>query len=535
MKKKLFLLIIIPLLISTGIAITIAAVTIQKEGINDLEKKSLAILRRMEAVRTFVANQGFLSELINNATEKHPDGNLSNEEINKIKNSVPIIASWKVGMENAQLDNYEFRIATPENVARNKKNIATDKELEFINEFKTTKQEIITYTNEAENQLWVMKPVYIRESEGCLVCHGTPQNSPYGNGKDVLGYNMESMKDGEFRGIFVIKSDLSPVQASTDKAIFYIGVWGVILVLISGLIGAVYINGFVNSFTNKFNQISDIVKLIANGNLTKEVAINTNDELKIVKDSINGMIQKIKEVISVVMNAAEQISFTSQEVCESSRKMLEGTTNQATSVGEISSSMEEMATHISQNTDNAKETEISAISSAKSIQESSNSVNQTVASMVTITDKISIIGEISRQTNLLALNAAVEAARAGEFGKGFAVVASEIRKLAERSQSAASQIDEVSKSSVDIAQKSGIMLDNVVPEVQKNANLVRKITTASIEQTNGANLIHEAIQQLNQVVQENGNLSKKMTFSSEELNLQADTLKESISFFKVSE
>ena len=153
--------------------------------------------------------------------------------------------------------------------------------------------------------------------------------------------------------------------------------------------------------------------------------------------------------------------------------------------------------------------------------------------MKLIASKISIIGEISRQTNLLALNAAVEAARAGEHGRGFAVVAAEVRKLAERSQLAATEIDEVSAKSVHVAQKSGQMLNDVVPNIQKTADLVMEITASSNEQSSGSEQINNARQNLNLVVQENAATAEEMAAGAEELSAQAENLQEAISFFKI--
>ncbi|MGC9195928.1 MAG: methyl-accepting chemotaxis protein, partial [Syntrophobacteraceae bacterium] len=173
-----------------------------------------------------------------------------------------------------------------------------------------------------------------------------------------------------------------------------------------------------------------------------------------------------------------------------------------------------------------------AIKAAEDGRDGGKSVSETVSAMKDIAGKISIIEEIARQTNLLALNAAIEAARAGEHGKGFAVVASEVRKLAERSQTAAAEINKLSASSVQIAEKAGEMLTRMVPDIQRNADLVQEIAAASNEQSAGAGQINKAIQQLDQVIQQNAAASEEMASTSVELLSQAEQLQNTIAFFK---
>jgi methyl-accepting chemotaxis protein len=162
-------------------------------------------------------------------------------------------------------------------------------------------------------------------------------------------------------------------------------------------------------------------------------------------------------------------------------------------------------------------------------------VVETVEAMRQIASKISIIEEIARQTNLLALNAAIEAARAGEHGKGFAVVASEVRKLAERSQIAAGEINSLSASSVHVAERAGELLPKIVPDIKKTADLVSEINAASGEQNSGAEQINKAIQQLDQVIQQNASATEEMSSTCEELSSQAEQLYETISFFNIDD
>jgi len=159
----------------------------------------------------------------------------------------------------------------------------------------------------------------------------------------------------------------------------------------------------------------------------------------------------------------------------------------------------------------------------------------TIVAMKEIAQKISIIEDIARQTRLLPLNATIEAARAGEYGKGFAVVASEVRALAERSQTAATEINTLASSSVAVAEKAGEMLMKLVPDIQKTADLVQEISAASKEQNMGAEQINMAIQQLDQVTQQNSSTSEELSSTAEELASQAGQLQSTIKFFRVDE
>ena len=195
--------------------------------------------------------------------------------------------------------------------------------------------------------------------------------------------------------------------------------------------------------------------------------------------------------------------------------------------------MEEMSTSIHQNTENAQRTEQIAIQASEDIQNGSDAVNQTVVSMKEIADKITIINDIAFQTNILALNAAVEAARAGEHGKGFAVVAAEVRKLAERVQVAANQIDELTNSSVTDADESGKILEGLVPEIQNTATLVREIAASSSEQNSSSSQVTSVVQDLNTVSQQNAGAADQLSARATALAQQTEQLKELISFFKV--
>ncbi|WP_454851506.1 methyl-accepting chemotaxis protein [Rhizobium binxianense] len=360
-------------------------------------------------------------------------------------------------------------------------------------------------------------------------------------------------------------TDTETLYGTTSKLLIGLAVGATIIALVAATWIALGIN-------NGLRKIMGVANAVAIGDLNQKVEIKTNDEIRDLVDTINvmtanlrntaaianeisngnltvtpkalsdkdtlgialeQMVERLRGVVADAISAAENVSAGSQELSASSEQVSQGATEQAASAEEASASMEQMAANIKQNADNAAQTEKIARQSAKDAESSGEAVTRAVQAMRTIAEKIGIVQEIARQTDLLALNAAVEAARAGEHGKGFAVVASEVRKLAERSQSAAAEISSMSGDTVKAAQEAGEMLARLVPDIRKTAELVSEISAACREQDIGAGQINEAIQQLDKVTQQNAGASEEMSATSEELAAQAEELQASIAFFKV--
>ncbi|WP_373356297.1 methyl-accepting chemotaxis protein [Pseudoroseicyclus sp. CXY001] len=301
--------------------------------------------------------------------------------------------------------------------------------------------------------------------------------------------------------------------------------------LVSGIAGVWIVMTISNGLTKAIN----LARKVATGDLTDSVSHASHDEIADLLGAMNEMTRNLRRVVGEVRSGAGQVAAGSSEMASTAEQLSQGATEQASSTEEASSSVEEMTANIKQTADNARQTEEMARKSATDARLSGDAVAEAVEAMKTIAERIMVVQEIARQTDLLALNAAVEAARAGEHGRGFAVVASEVRKLAERSQTAAGEISSLSANTVRAAEEAGKMLEGLVPDIERTSELVSQISSASQELATGATQVNLAIQQLDKVTQENTSASEQMSATAEELSAQSETLRASISYFQTDE
>ncbi|NLJ47072.1 MAG: methyl-accepting chemotaxis protein [Treponema sp.] len=296
-----------------------------------------------------------------------------------------------------------------------------------------------------------------------------------------------------------------------------------------------YLSG---SITRPLAAAVSIADRVARSDLSEspdQIFLRRKDEIGDLARSVDRMIGGLRSIVNGIREASRSISRGAEQMNQTAQSLSQGATEQAAGAEEVSSSVEEMSSSIKQNSDNAQATEAMARKAAEAGARGGEAVARTVQAMKDIAGKIGIIEEIARQTNLLALNAAIEAARAGEAGKGFAVVAGEVRKLAERSQTAAGEISALSSASIEVADQAGSLLGTIVPDIRRTAELVQEISASSREQASGVDQISRAVVQLDQVIQQNASASEEMASMAEELSGQALQLKETMRVFRLAE
>jgi methyl-accepting chemotaxis protein len=272
---------------------------------------------------------------------------------------------------------------------------------------------------------------------------------------------------------------------------------------------------------------------VAGGDLTHTVEVTRHDEIGAMVTALNDMVGNLRRVARDVTAAATSVATGAEELTATAGQVAEGSSQQGAATEETTAAMEEMGASVQQNADNAQQTDRLASKASADAQISGQAVTQTLSAMKNIAEKISIIEEIARKTDLLALNAAVEAARAGDHGRGFAVVASEVRKLAERSATAAGEISQLARSGVSLAENAGEMLTQLVPDIRKTAELIQEVSAASREQSTGIEQSNKALQDLDRVTQQNAAAAEEMAATAGELSSQAHHLQTAVGFFRL--
>jgi methyl-accepting chemotaxis protein len=342
--------------------------------------------------------------------------------------------------------------------------------------------------------------------------------------------------ESAWQGFFAHEGEHVDEAAVTGTAKYEQARTGVVAFLVLAVIATVVLSVVLTrSVTRPVAGAVAAAERIAAGNLRDEVVVARGDEIGKLQAAMRSMVQNLARVIGEVRGGASALAGASAQVSSTAQTLSQGTGEQAASVEETTSSLEEMSASITQNAESSRETEKMAKDGATNAVESGTAVAETVDAMKSIAGKITIVEEIAYQTNLLALNAAIEAARAGDHGRGFAVVATEVRKLAERAQNAAKDIGALAGSSVRVAERSGQLILELVPAIRKTADLVQEVAAASQQQSAGVAQVSKAMGVVDQVTQRNASAAEELSSTAEEMASQAESLQQLVSFFQVED
>ena len=467
------------------------------------------------------------------------DEEMTKEDKLDVLKQVPIFAAMKIGAKDAEKEGYDFRVFSDE--PRKKENQATAFELTILKKFEEDKKLEKFVHNDGANII-VYKPVRLSDQQGCMTCHGDPVTSPWGNGKDVLGYKMENWRDGKLHGVFAIStniakiSELREVEKNTKTTILL----GLIPIIVALVVAAFFLKKPLQNLTNIADVLSEV-----SGNVGKTSSKMSDNSAGLSQASVEQMAAlqetaaSLEEVGAMIKKTSENAQATSEASAKSHSKANHG--NEI--VTKMIHSMEEIN------------------NSNKAVQDQMNKSNQEFSEIVNvimeIEKKTKIINDIVFQTKLLSFNASVEAARAGEHGKGFSVVAEEIGNLASMSGTAATEIssmldqsiktvekivvnskDKVEKLMVDgkekvdygteVARDCGVILHEIVDNIKITSEMAGEISNASREQAEGVHEISKAMSQLDIVTQDNSKTSQDLSGIAGRLNEDSITLETAV-------
>lgn len=492
-RTKVLGVVLVSCVVCTVSAIIVARYLVRDNAERALIDKSAAILSRIEEAQSYVGDMGVLSDLIEQTKTKYPDGNLPKEHKERLLKAVPIYVLFTMGYAGEKTDNYKFRIFS--DAPRRDEHKANAEEMEILKTFEQDPfmNQMIQRAPDGKT-ISMTRPIRIQEKQGCLLCHGHPSTSPYNNGKDILGYPMEDLKNGTLRGAYTVTLNLKPVEEITASTTRNIAMGGALFTSLALIFGFFLVRTPMTKLTSVSKSLGSSGEEIADAS------------------------KQMNEVSSSVASAANEA---------------------AASLEETVAAIEALSRIVSQNSESARQgadvaqvAEQTARQGQKEIRELISAMGEIHKGSKRVGEITSLINDIAFQTNLLALNAAVEAARAGEQGKGFAVVADAVRTLAQRTSAAATDITKLISESTETAEQgarladsAGKVFDSIIDAIAQVNAVTSSISSASEEQVQGISEISTALNQLDQTTQNNAMSADSSAQASERLQSQAEQLK----------
>lgn len=544
LSRIILLSIVFTVLMVAGAGFVVSYSFQEVEFAEGLVRKAETILGRMQYVSDFVANQGGLKEVIEKYQRKYRSSDeLTEEDKKMLLKQVPIYGAMVVANEAAEKDLYRFRVFSRE--PRNPDNKATVEEEKILEKFKN-EPELKQWVVNSDQQVIVYRPVRISEKKGCLTCHGDPQQSPWGNKKDILGYPMENYKDGHLHAAFAVIQDKQVVKAanSSHSILYSLGA-----MILASLIVLVLIYFLIKPRLNRMEQVYQ--------NIHGEMVQLETLKAEILKASaaLSESTQKeasmTQEMASASTEVESMIAKTVTSV-EQSRSILQESVKQSESVQQSMADLLEKNTALVEETKNLVEL----------LKAGGQQMHTILQVMKDIENNTQAIHDVAFQTKILSFNASVEAARAGEHGKGFAVVAQEIGELSQLSGQSAETIKKMITSSMEQVknivsdwqqksqegqealnlqiQESSYRLQTSLEQVQQFLNEmqalyqeIQNISLAAQEQEVGIKEISKTTQHVNLVTRSNATqaeelkkVAAKLTTSLEQLEAQERVFQE---------
>lgn len=354
-------------------------------------------------------------------------------------------------------------------------------------------------------------------------------------------------------GVYVTDVDTAvaelEVTANTGlrQSILYTALLGTALFAVVALLSYGFVRRTVGPIKRTASAMSDIAQ--GRGDLTRRLAIESNDEVGNLAVQFNAFVERMQETLRDVRRSTISVYHSAGEISHSSEELATRTEQAAANLQETSASMEEITSTVNHSADNAQQANKLVQSTAEVAHQGEEAMGQVERTMRDINDSatriseiISMIDAIAFQTNILALNASVEAARAGEHGRGFAVVAQEVRSLASRSSDASKEIRGLIDSSVqhtytgaELVRTAGATMRDIVESVAKVTDVIGEISAGAKEQSSGIGQINTAVAEMDTMTQQNATMVQESTTAAADMRRHAEHLNELINSFVLGE